>query len=423
MRTALIVLAALVLAAPAAAQTTGPTGPTTGNPSPPTASTEASGDVTLTAATVRGQVTPNGAETRVQFQYGTSTNYGLTTATQALAAGTTAVDVQARLERLTASTTYHYRVVATNDAGVTRGADRTFRTGSNPSRPGVASEPAKDVATDAATLAARIDPNRQATSYVFEYGTSTRYGNRTATAGAGTGDSGVRVEARISALRANTTYNFRVRATNASGTTVGSNRSFRTAKLPLGLSASASPQTVRYTRTLTVTGTVTGSDNRGVPIRLERRNFPFVAGFVAFGNQQLTDGSGIVRFSVPPFTLASQFRLVAPTRGALTSNVATVQVRAYVRLRARRISGGRVRLSGTVAPANASGRVSIQRRTATGRYALVRRVTLRRTRGVGRFSVTLRARAQTTTYRAATRLGGDALTDGRSATLRLRGRR
>ena len=421
MRPVLLALLALTLSAPAGAtaQTTGPTGPA--NPLPPTATTEASAGVSQTAATVRARVNPNGGETRVQFQYGTTTSYGLTSATQTLPAGATAVDVQARLERLTPATAYHYRVVATNDAGVARGADRTFRTASPPRSPGVATDVAKDVTVDAATLQARVDPNRQAASYVFEYGTSTRYGAATAPAGAGAGDSGLRVAARVGGLRPDTTYHFRIRATNPSGSTAGSDRTFRTGKVPLGLSATASSSTVRYTRTLTLTGTVTGTDRRGVPITLERRSFPFDAGFHAFGSQLLTDSAGVVRFLVPPFTLTSQFRLVAPSRGGLTSNVATVRVRPLVKLRARRLRGGRVRLFGTVAPVSAAGRVSIQRRGANGRYAAVRRVRLRHSEGVGRFSAILRTRSQRTTYRAATRLTGGALIDGRSPIIRLRG--
>ncbi len=379
MRPALLAVLALLLCAPAAtAQTTGPTGPTVVNPAPPSATTGTATDVGQTTATVRGTVDPNGAATSVRFEYGTTTSYGLTTPEQTLPAGASPDEVEARLERLTVSTTYHVRVVATNAAGVARGADRTFRTASAPSRPSVASEPARDLATDAATLAARVDPNRQAATYVFEYGTTTRYGTTTPAGSAGSGDAGVRVTTRIGGLLPNTTYNFRVRATNASGTTLGARRTFRTAKVPLGLSAVASPSVVRYTRTLTITGTVTGTDRRGVPVTLERRNFPFDAGFTAFGAQLLTDSSGVMRFLVPPFTLGSQFRLVAPSRGGLTSNVTTVGVRALVTLRARRLRGGRVRLSGSVAPENAAGLVSIQLRGSTGRYATVRRTALRR---------------------------------------------
>lgn len=110
----LALLALLVAAPAAAAQTTDPAG----NPLPPTATTEPTTDTGQAAATVRGRVTANGSATRVQFQYGTSTSYGQTSATQTLPASATTADVQARLERLTPSTTYHVRVVATNDAGV-----------------------------------------------------------------------------------------------------------------------------------------------------------------------------------------------------------------------------------------------------------------------------------------------------------------
>lgn len=425
MRPVLIALLALcACAAPAAAQTTGPTGPAVPGPTPPGAGTVGSADVGQSVATVKGSVDPNNGETQVQFQYGTSTSYGLTTPTQTLPAGDGATDVQAALSRLTIATTYHYRVVATNAAGVTRGGDKTFKTASAPSKPAVASVAAKDIAFDAATLQARVDANRQETSYVFEYGTSsTRFGATTAPVSVGAGDSGVPVAVRVGGLASNQKYYFRLKATNASGTTTGGTRSFTTAKVALGLAASVSPSIVRYSRTLTVMGTVTGTDKRGVPVQLQRRNFPFDAGFTPSGNQQLTDGNGVVRFLVPPFTLASQFRLVAPSRGNLTSNVATVQVRALVRLRIKRLRGGRLRLSGTVAPANARGLVSIQRRGSTGRYAAVKRVALRQTKGVGRFTAVVRTRKEPSIYRAATRLTGGALVDGRSPIIRVRGGR
>ncbi len=420
----LVLVSALLLAVPAAAQTTGPTGPL--NPLPPGASTVGSAEVTQGTATVRGRVSPNGGETRVQFEYGTSTGYGLTTATQTLPADASGTDVEAALTRLTAATTYHFRVVATNAAGVSRGGDRTFRTASPPaapSRPAVASVAAKDLAFDAATLQARVDPNRQETSYVFEYGTSTRYGTRTGAVGVGAGDTGVPVSARVGGLAANKKYFFRLRATNASGTTVGGSRSFTTAKVALGLTARASTTIVRYSRPLVITGTVTGTDRNRVPVQLERRNFPFATGFTAVGNQLLTDANGLVTFPIAPFTLATQFRLLAPSRGGLASNVAGVRVRALVRLRVRRLSGGRLRLSGTVAPANARGRVSIQRRGSSGRYAAVKRVTLRSTKGVARFTTVVRTRATPSVYRAATRLSGGELVDGRSPIIRVRGGR
>jgi hypothetical protein len=60
------------------------------------------------------------------FQYGTTTAYGLHTRVQD--AGPNAVNrtVYAHLGRLTPGTAYHYRLVATNNAGTATGGDQTL---------------------------------------------------------------------------------------------------------------------------------------------------------------------------------------------------------------------------------------------------------------------------------------------------------
>jgi len=60
---------------------------------------------------------------------------------------------------------------------------------------------------------------------------------------------------------------------------------------------------------------------------------------------------------------------------------------------------------------------------STRSLRLLRRVTARRSGGASRFSTVLLARSRTTTYRAATRLTGGTLLDGRSPIIRLRGGR
>src|SRR5581483_6173612 len=50
------------------------------------------------------------------------------TGSGALAVGTNSDSVSLGLSKLAASTTYHYRLVATNADGTTYGADRTFKT-------------------------------------------------------------------------------------------------------------------------------------------------------------------------------------------------------------------------------------------------------------------------------------------------------
>ena len=94
----------------------------------PRAVTGDASDLTLTTANVTGSVTPNGQATTYKFQYGTDTNYGSETAAGSAGAGLAATPVQAALSGLSQGTTYHYRVVATNDSDTTFGADRTFTT-------------------------------------------------------------------------------------------------------------------------------------------------------------------------------------------------------------------------------------------------------------------------------------------------------
>ena len=169
----LLILLLLTLALPgrAAAQS---------GPLAPGASTGAAANVTQSTATLTGTVDPSGAETTYRFQYGTSTSYGLTTPTETVPAQTQSVSARAGLTGLTAGTTYHYRLVATNAAGTTPGSDRTFRTVAAPSRPAATTDPARDIAVDAVTLQGRVDANRQETSFASDYGTSTRYGATTA---------------------------------------------------------------------------------------------------------------------------------------------------------------------------------------------------------------------------------------------------
>ncbi len=98
----------------------------------PTVSTGSATAVTQTSATLHGTVNPQGAATTYYFQYGKTTAYGAQTGPTSAGSGTTAVDVKAPIVGLTPSTTYHYRVVATNAIGATVGADKKFTTPKQP---------------------------------------------------------------------------------------------------------------------------------------------------------------------------------------------------------------------------------------------------------------------------------------------------
>jgi hypothetical protein len=84
-------------------------------------------NITRSSAILNGWINPNGLTTTVHFEYGTRANYGSRTADQTYT-GNTAQRVSIRIRRLRANTTYHFRLVATNNGGTSYGSDRTFRT-------------------------------------------------------------------------------------------------------------------------------------------------------------------------------------------------------------------------------------------------------------------------------------------------------
>jgi RHS repeat-associated protein len=97
---------------------------------PPAVTTEGTYPPSQTEAVVLGSVNPNGSSTTWQFEYGPTTSYGSLVPAQASSAGagTSPVSASAYISGLKAATTYHYRLVATNAAGKTSGADKTFTT-------------------------------------------------------------------------------------------------------------------------------------------------------------------------------------------------------------------------------------------------------------------------------------------------------
>ena len=80
--------------------------------------------------------------------------------------------------------TYHYRVVATNAGGTSRGADQAFTTRGAPE---VVTGAAWAIGPTSANVGGTVDPNGRSTGWWIEYGTTTRYGSRTDTRSAGSG--------------------------------------------------------------------------------------------------------------------------------------------------------------------------------------------------------------------------------------------
>src|SRR5436305_4146296 len=96
------------------------------------------------------------------------------------------------------------------------------------SAPNATTDSATKVQATTATLRGTVNPNGEATTYRFDWGTTTSYGQQTPSDSAGSGTSGKTVAANLTGLAPGNTYHFRVTASNASGTTVGADQSFTT---------------------------------------------------------------------------------------------------------------------------------------------------------------------------------------------------
>ena len=94
---------------------------------PPVVTTNPATNVTASSARLNGRLDPHGLSTTVYFQYGTTTSYGSRTPNQ-IKTGNNYQNVFAALSGLTAGTTYHFRIVATNTGGTRVGSDRTLTT-------------------------------------------------------------------------------------------------------------------------------------------------------------------------------------------------------------------------------------------------------------------------------------------------------
>src|SRR4051794_6054016 len=94
----------------------------------PAATTGGAANIAQTTATLTGTVNPHGAATTYLFQIGTTSVYGANTAEVSAGGGSSPKHVAAPVSGLAPFTRYHYRLVARNSKGLTKGRDRTFRT-------------------------------------------------------------------------------------------------------------------------------------------------------------------------------------------------------------------------------------------------------------------------------------------------------
>ncbi len=177
----------------------------------PTSRTGLPTDVTVTGATLNGIVNPNTKTTSMYFEYGTSTSYGTVAGAQTGLTGTTGLELSTTVSGLTADKTYHYRIVATNEAGTTVGEDRTFVTASP------APLATTLVAPDSAAVNVAVSPtlswnvSTNATSYLLQVAADAGFTSVLVN------DTVASTTTQLSGLQHEVTYYWRVRGQNSTG--------------------------------------------------------------------------------------------------------------------------------------------------------------------------------------------------------------
>src|SRR5207248_1711484 len=174
------------------------------------------------------------------------------------ALGSSAVAVSASMAGLSPNTSYHFRVVASNVGGTASGPDLAFTT--LPSPPSVKTAPAYPPTQTPSTLNATVNPNGGAVSNChFEYGSSSAYGTSLPCAALpGSGTSAVAVSAQLQGLTANSTYHFRIVATNAGGTSAGADQTLSTLPNPPSVKTAAASARTQTAATLNATANPNG---------------------------------------------------------------------------------------------------------------------------------------------------------------------
>jgi hypothetical protein len=319
---------------------------------PPGATTGAATGIGTTTATLNGTVDPNSRDTTFYFEYGTSTSYGTKTPVKSAGSGPSAQNEAVAVSKLAVGKTYHFRIVATSDAGTTTGRDATFATSSAPV---VETADASAVGVTAATLRGEVTPNGLATTWWFEYGSSLSYGQKTASHSAGSGTTARAVSDVVTKLTAGKSYHFRLVAQNSSGRVFGLDRLFTTVGAPnatTGAAQSIGPDTAQLTGSLDSLGrSTTWWFDYGTTTKYGKSTPHRSAGSKAGAQTVTAPLTGLAA------NTAYHYRLVATsdggTRYGADASFSTSGVSLVVAAR-RVVFGGRIQLTGSV-PTHTAG--------------------------------------------------------------------
>jgi hypothetical protein len=188
-------------------------------------STDAATNIKTATADLNGSFTGDGLNVKYYFEWGSSTLYGNETAVGEITApsGPTSVS-PVGIEELQPLHTYHFRIVAENSFGITKGPDQTFTTFTAPV---IVSQSTTKVTGTSGDLHAVINPHGVEAEYHFEYGPTDSYGT-TVPIPDGTippSNTDETITQHLEGLNGGV-YHFRIKAKNIYGESVSKDQTF-----------------------------------------------------------------------------------------------------------------------------------------------------------------------------------------------------
>jgi hypothetical protein len=214
-----------------------------------------------------------------------------------------------------------------------------------------------------------VDPNGNETSYVFQYGPTSAYGQQTKPVLVGSGSKGVKVGLAVTGFLAGYHYRIVATAPNTEQPTkpfevFGKEKTFlgtKSSKLKFNVARGKEDELiVAYGGTAQLQGSLSGTGAQSKGLTLQATPFPFTAAFVQLAGPVLSSKTGTFLFKVSKLLQNTEFRVLTTDARPLYSPTMLVHVEPLIVLHVRTAGHGRFRFYGTIAPATVHGTIVLQ---------------------------------------------------------------